>query len=360
MQLRRLRTDEEAISRYVEECWEPFHEELSATVEEHSLEDDLDREDVVSWLSDELGSPSARLWVALEAAEDLTPLSRTDGTFAGFVRTELRTAPEGFDWENTLIIKDIWVAESYRGRGLADDLLERAVQQAREDGCEKFIVGCSVENERAIAYFEKAGFEAQDYRMKVPLADVTLETTERLAEDPELDIRRVRIEESALRRLIDECWEPFHEDLGAAIDEQYIDPEFDKDALLETFLEELDVPDRRSWVPLDGAEDPTASLPETDGVFAGWLNAGLEPTREFLDPPERLFIGNLYAKEAYRGTGLADQLVARAIQYAREEGCGELSLGVAGDNDRAMAYYEKLGFEPFRQSMTVPLEEIDL
>jgi ribosomal protein S18 acetylase RimI-like enzyme len=30
------------------------------------------------------------------------------------------------------------------------------------------------------------------------------------------------------------------------------------------------------------------------------------------------------------------------------------------DNDRAMAYYEKLGFEPLRQGLSVPLDEIAL
>lgn len=50
----------------------------------------------------------------------------------------------------------------------------------------------------------------------------------------------------------------------------------------------------------------------------------------------------------------------RAVQYAREEGCEALTLGVEADNDRALAYYEKRGFKRTEQRMAVPLGEIEL
>lgn len=363
MQIRRVRTEADALRRYSELCWIPYHEELSETVDSHSLIDDLDIQEVVEFHLNLLDSPSNRLWVAFDAGEDPTEsLSADDATVAGFLQTRLAPSPQYFDWPDRLHVSDIWVRKSYRGTGLADDLMARVRQQAREDGCAELTLDVATENERAMAYCEKLGFEVQGFGMRVPLQDVTLDvsTSEPMTGvHSSVHLRRVRVEEDVMHRFVEECWFPFWRDLGAAVGEHHLSQDIDRNALVEELLEEYDVPDRRCWVALDDSEDVTASLAETDAVFAGWLNAGLEPSDRFLDPPERLFIGNLYVGTTYRGSGLADHLVLRAMQYAREEGCDELSLGVEADNERAMAYYEKLGFEPHRQRMAVSLDAVE-
>jgi ribosomal protein S18 acetylase RimI-like enzyme len=48
------------------------------------------------------------------------------------------------------------------------------------------------------------------------------------------------------------------------------------------------------------------------------------------------------------------------IQHAREDGAVELALQVDVDNDRALAYYDKLGFDVARYRMHVPVEEVQL
>jgi ribosomal protein S18 acetylase RimI-like enzyme len=48
------------------------------------------------------------------------------------------------------------------------------------------------------------------------------------------------------------------------------------------------------------------------------------------------------------------------VQFAREDGCEQLVLEVDIDNERALAYYEKLGFEVGKYRMRVPVEEIEL
>jgi len=50
--------------------------------------------------------------------------------------------------------------------------------------------------------------------------------------------------------------------------------------------------------------------------------------------------------------------MARAAQRAREGGYPELTLDVDVENERALAFYEKLGFEPYRHKMAVPVSEI--
>jgi|AntDeeMetagen192_2_1112575.scaffolds.fasta_scaffold06644_2 ribosomal protein S18 acetylase RimI-like enzyme len=364
MQIRRVPTEEADLRRFIEKCWLPYHEGLSDAVAAHALIEDVDIEAVVQHHLDLLDSPSDRLWVALDDGTDRpAPLSTVDAAFAGFVKTSLAPSPDEFDWPDRLQVTDIWVRESYRGSGLADDLIARVIQQAREDGCEELTLDVAIENERAVGYYERLGFEAQGYRMRVPLSEVTLEAGDghsTTGDHSSVRLRRLRVEEAAMQRFFDECWVPFWQELGAAVGEQHLSSNLDREAVVEDLLEDYDVPDRRSWIALDDVEDSTVGLDRIDAVFAGWLNAGLEPIDEFLDPVRRLFIGNLYVGPAYRGSGLADRLITRAIQYAREEGCVELSLGVEAGNDRAMAYYKKLGFEPDRQRMAVPIDAVEI
>ena len=363
MQIRRVREEEPEVERYVAECWEPYHDDLSEAVAAHALVDDADREAVVEHHQDVLDSPSTRLWVALDGVTDSTAsLSTTGATFAGFVRTSLETAPSKFDWPDSLVLHDLWVRDSYRGSGVAEELVARAVRQAREGGCEKLTVDVAVDNERAMAFARDLGFETQGFRMRVSTEDVALDRDDGSLTDDSSSpcLRRVRVDEAAVHRFVEECWLPFWRDLGEAVDEQHLGPDLDRDQVVANLLDGYDVPDRRCWVVLDEPTDPRASLDEMDAVFAGWLNAGLEHTDRFLDAPERLFVGNVYLRPAYRGSGLADRLVARALQYAREEGCVELTLDVEAANERARAYYEKLGFEPRRQRLSVALDSIEL
>lgn len=197
--------------------------------------------------------------------------------------------------------------------------------------------------------------------MHVPIEDVSLDPGE--CDPPtggrsSLHLRRLRVDEAAVRRFVEECRVPFWRALGEAVGERHLRPDLDRDRVVETLLDGYDVPDRRCWVVLDGPDDPTRRLDETDADFAGWLNAGLESTDPFLDAPDRLFVGTLSLEPAYRGSGLADRLVQRAVRYAREEGCVELVLDVEADNERATAFYERLGFEPLRRRMAVPLEDV--
>lgn len=183
MQLYPLPADEDAVRRYVEELWLPYHRDLSAVVGYHELADD-DEIDVVAeeteFRLDLLESDTHRIWVAAEvdggedededeaAAEvdgdqepddldfhDLGP----DVTLAGYVTTDIDECPTVFDYPDRLVVGDIYVKEPYRGTGLARTLVERAAWRAREDGCPEVRLDVDVDNERARAFYEKLGFE---------------------------------------------------------------------------------------------------------------------------------------------------------------------------------------------------------
>ena len=51
-----------------------------------------------------------------------------------------------------------YVAPSFQGRGLAQELMSACVEQAREWGCDALWLGVWELNPRAIAFYEKSGF----------------------------------------------------------------------------------------------------------------------------------------------------------------------------------------------------------
>lgn len=365
MQIRRVRAEEDEIDRYVGECWFPYHADLGEAVADHALAEDVDREAVVDHYLDVLDSPSDQLWVALDGADDPTAsLSTVDAAFAGFVRTSVDHTPPPFEWPPDRVrIRDLWVDESYRGTGVADELVERARRQAHENGCERLDLVVGTDNERAVAYVERLGFETRNLGLRVPLADVRLAPEEAegaLGNGSSPQLRRVRVDEATIRRFLEECWVPFWRDIGSADGRRRLSEDLDRDHVVEEFLDTLDDPEQRAWVALDDVAEPTADLADVEAVFAGWLAAGLAPSDPFVDQPKRLSIARLYVAPEYRGEGLADRIMERALQYAREEGCAEFSLGVGVDNDRARGYYEKLGFEPYERRLSVGVDDVEL
>jgi ribosomal protein S18 acetylase RimI-like enzyme len=71
-------------------------------------------------------------------------------------------------------------------------------------------------------------------------------------------------------------------------------------------------------------------------------------------------ISDLYVTPEYRGGDLADRLITRAAQVAREDGRSELALTVDVDNKRALSYYKKLGFDIAQHGMRVSVEDLHL
>ena len=52
----------------------------------------------------------------------------------------------------------------------------------------------------------------------------------------------------------------------------------------------------------------------------------------------------VYIRESYRGTGIADALLARLSEHARSNGIRQLELMVSAENAVAIAFYRRSGF----------------
>ncbi|MFD1514063.1 GNAT family N-acetyltransferase [Halomarina rubra] len=166
MNVVRLVSEEAAVRRYLEELWLPYNREFEMLLDDFALAEDVDIvAEELAFRVDRLESAGRRTWVAVDGAPGDVDLATTDGELVGFVAATLDEAPSVFDRPDRLLVTDIYVRESYRGTDIARELVERARTWAREVGCDELTLDVDVGNDRAIAFYEKLGFETRQYSM---------------------------------------------------------------------------------------------------------------------------------------------------------------------------------------------------
>ncbi|WP_435063824.1 GNAT family N-acetyltransferase [Halobaculum sp. EA56] len=200
-----------------------------------------------------------------------------------------------------------------------------------------------------------------------------------------MDIVPLRADEAAVRRFVADLWLPHHRDLAAAVDrhaladlpeEELVDAEteFRLDRLSDdgfaTWVAVRDAPDGDGSERADGAGraddavdradgDPGGTaIAATDAPLVGFVTCETDRAPRVFDRPDRLVVGDLYVDAEHRGTGVARDLIDRVRERAEETACAELALDVDADNDRALAFYRKLGFEPYRHRMAVGTDDL--
>ena len=94
-------------------------------------------------------------------------------------------------------------------------------------------------------------------------------------------------------------------------------------------------------------------IAEEDGQVAGYCFCIFQEVRgdSVLCDRKTLYIDDLCLDENLRGSGIAKALYEKACQFARESGCQAVTLNVWRGNDRAMAFYEKMGMKPQKIGM---------
>jgi len=177
VELHPLSADRAAVRRYVEELWLPYNRNLEATVDRHALATDVDVVDEeIEFRMGRLESAGYRAWIAVDRPPDASgadlDIATGDGDLVGFVTTEVEEAPTVFDRPDRLVVGDIYVREPHRGTGLARRLVDRAAERAREAGCAELVLDVDVDNERALGFYEKLGFETYRHRMSIPVDEL--------------------------------------------------------------------------------------------------------------------------------------------------------------------------------------------
>ena len=112
----------------------------------------------------------------------------------------------------------------------------------------------------------------------------------------------------------------------------------DVSAIHRIEVDSFPVPWRREFFENELRADGRFSLVAVRGdvvigyIFAMWIF-------------EEMHVNKIAVTEKFRRQGIADELMAHALRFARDNGVNVISLEVRKSNDSAQSFYRQLGFE---------------
>ena len=95
---------------------------------------------------------------------------------------------------------------------------------------------------------------------------------------------------------------------------------------------------------------------ECDGTPAGFLQLTIIPYMTYTGRPRALIEG-VRIDKAHQGKGIGRHLVLHAIEKARSHHCHLVQLTSDKKRDRAISFYESLGFTASHEGMKLHLKE---
>lgn len=93
-------------------------------------------------------------------------------------------------------------------------------------------------------------------------------------------------------------------------------------------------------------------ISEFDEIPAAWMKLYDNKSQE------RLYVSSLYVLPQFQGFGIGKLLISNAAEVAKQKSYDRIWLGVMKDNNKALVWYNKIGFnfieeEPFQMGKTV-------
>jgi GNAT superfamily N-acetyltransferase len=154
--VRRLREGE--VDRLVDELWLPFADEMAAVDDYNELVGEAAaREHGIGYRHEQLADEDSRVWIA------------ENGDWLGFVRASVSASPPVFARGPALRVGELYVVPEARGEGVADALLDRALDWGEERDCERAGLSVNADNDRARAFYDRRGFETRRLKLDRPL-----------------------------------------------------------------------------------------------------------------------------------------------------------------------------------------------
>lgn len=103
---------------------------------------------------------------------------------------------------------------------------------------------------------------------------------------------------------------------------------------------------------------PVFVYEDDDGVVQGYAFCVLEqhPGNNILTDIKTLYIDDLCVDEGRRGEGIGRQIYEYVKQYAKDQGCYNLTLNMWEGNDDAIRFYRNLGLKPYKYGMETLLQ----
>lgn len=108
------------------------------------------------------------------------------------------------------------------------------------------------------------------------------------------------------------------------------------------------------------SQEATILVAERDGEVLGYailLIKNALPISVAV-PRHVAFLNDIAVTKVEQGRGIGRLLTDAAVAWAREQGASALELGVFEFNADAIAFYEHLGFQSTKRTMSLPIEHL--
>lgn len=92
-------------------------------------------------------------------------------------------------------------------------------------------------------------------------------------------------------------------------------------------------------------------IAEKENVAAGYIKLRSSENPEGIDDRRHMELERIYARKTFQGLGLGKLLIDKASSFAKEIGCEVLWLGVWKQNEKALQFYKRNGFEIFGEQI---------
>lgn len=90
--------------------------------------------------------------------------ARIVGSFALLIMDNI-----GYLGAPSAIVEDVVVDPAWHGMGIGRQMMQFAMQKARDKGCYKLMLSSNARRERALAFYESLGFERHGFSFRVEL-----------------------------------------------------------------------------------------------------------------------------------------------------------------------------------------------
>lgn len=92
-------------------------------------------------------------------------------------------------------------------------------------------------------------------------------------------------------------------------------------------------------------------IAEREGLPAGYIKLRTSEEPEAMKGRKHMELERIYARKEFQGFGLGKLLIDKALSFAKESGCEVLWLGVWKQNEKALQFYIRNGFEIFGEQI---------
>lgn len=121
---------------------------------------------------DDIEASCIKNWV--EDEKNICLLAEDSGEIKGFILGEAKINA-ALEKPRIIMIHNFVVAEKRRGQGIGKQLMQRFYQECQDKRIQEIKLGVFNKNKSAYAFYENFGFEAQEQKMSLKVAEKSLQ-----------------------------------------------------------------------------------------------------------------------------------------------------------------------------------------